>query len=169
MSGQMLAQQRKPAIPVQRTFVPDEPLVCTAFNGMAARLDAVYKTEEISKSDYDEAMKKYRDRTHEESADYFFVGKDKYQRISHQHAKLAEFIRWYAVEGGRGQLDTANTECRIELEERAEKYSGIYTLRRLQDAMTVAQAEGLLADVALNGQNVVVKGPLVREAATRTE
>src|SRR5712692_7575578 len=99
MSGPMLAQQRKPAIPVQRTFVPDEPLVCTAFNGMAARLDAVYKTEEISKSEYDEGMKKYRDGTQEESVDYFFVGKDKYQRVSQQQDKLAEFIRWYAVEG----------------------------------------------------------------------
>ena len=169
MSGPMLAQQRKPAIPVQRTFVPDEPLVCTAFNGMAARLDAVYKTEEISKSEYDESMKKYRDGTQEESVDYFFVGKDKYQRVSQQPDKLVEFIRWYAVEGGRGQLDTANTECNIELEERAEKYSGIYTLRRLQDAMTVAQAEGLLADVALNGQNVVIKALLESEAARRTE
>src|SRR6266566_5168935 len=69
MPGPVPAQQKKPAIPVQRTFVPDEPLVCTAFNGMAARLDAVYKTEEISKSEFDEGMKKYRDGMHEEGED----------------------------------------------------------------------------------------------------
>src|SRR5437879_13734869 len=102
MSGPMLAQQRKQAIPVQRTFVPDEPLVCTAFNGMAARLDAVYKAEEISKSEYEEGVKKYRDGTQEESVDYFMVEKEKYQRISQQPEKLAAFIRWYAVEGRRG-------------------------------------------------------------------
>src|SRR5260370_27792886 len=71
MSGPMLAQQRKQAIPVQRTFVPDEPQPCIEFDRMAARLDAVYKTEEISKPDYDEAMKKYRDGTQEEGVDYF--------------------------------------------------------------------------------------------------
>src|SRR2546426_8596345 len=69
MSGPMLAQQRKQAIPVKRTFVPDEPLVCTAFNGMAARLDAVYRAEEISKTEYDEGMKKYKDGTQEEGVD----------------------------------------------------------------------------------------------------
>src|SRR5260370_29960893 len=69
--------------------------------------------------------------------------------------------------GGRGEWDTDNTECKIELEERAEKYSGSYTLRRLQDAMTVAQAEGLLADVALQGQNVVIKALLESESARR--
>src|SRR2546429_5373817 len=60
MSGSMLAQQRRQPTIVQRTFVPDEPLPCIAFNRMADRLDAVYKTEEISKSDYDEGMKKYK-------------------------------------------------------------------------------------------------------------
>ncbi len=165
LSGPMPAQQRKQAIPVQRTFVPDEPLVCTAFNAMAARLDAIYKTEEISKSEYDEGVKKYRDGAQEDGVDYFIVEKDKYQRVSQQRDKLAEFIRWYVVQGGRGQLETANTECSIELAEKQEKYSGIYTLRRLQDAMTVAQAEGLLADMALAGQDAVIKALLESEAA----
>jgi hypothetical protein len=169
MSGPMPAQQRKQAAPVQRTFVPDEPLVCTAFDGMAARLDAVYGIEEISKSEYDEGMKKYRDGTQEEGVDYFMVEKDKYQRTSQRRDKLAEFIRWYAVEGGRGQMSTADTECSIELAERQEKYSGIYTLRRLQDAMTLAEAEGLLADVAMEGQNVVIKALLESEAARRKD
>src|SRR5258708_12659084 len=102
---------------------------------MAARLDAVYKTEEMSKSEYDEGMKKYRDGTQEESVDYFFVGKDKYQRVSQQQDKLAEFIRWYAVEGGRGQLDTANTQCNIELEETAQNSSAISTLPRSQNPL----------------------------------
>ena len=66
-------------------------------------------------------------------------------------------------------MSTADTQCSIELGEKEERYSGIYTLRRLQDAMTVAQAEGLLADVALNGQNVVIKALLESEAARRTE
>src|SRR5207245_11445479 len=117
MSGPMLAQQRKQAIPVQRTFVPDEPLVCTAFNGMAARLDAVYRAEEISKSEYDEGMKKYRDGTQEEGVDYFILEKDKYQRISQQRDKLAEFIRRYAVQGGPGQLDPSSTEAVTESEQ----------------------------------------------------
>src|SRR2546427_6743897 len=114
MSGPMLAQQRKQAIPVQRTFVPDEPLVCTAFNGMAARLDAVYRAEEISKSEYDEGMKKYRDSTQEEGVDYFIVEKDKYQRISQQRDKLAEFIRWYVVAGGTGGMGTNQTSGGVE-------------------------------------------------------
>ncbi len=165
MSGPMLAQQRKQAIPVQRTFVPDEPLPCVAFNRMATRLDAVYRTEEISKTDYDEGMKKYKNGTQEEGVDYFIGGKDKYQRIFLLRDKLAEFIRWYAVEGGRGQMSTADTQCSIELGEREERYAGIYSLRRLQDAMTVSQAEGLLADVALEGQNVVIKALLESESA----
>jgi len=61
-------------------------------------------------------------------------------------------------------MDTANTNCTIELGEKEERYSGIYTLRRLQDAMTVAQAEGLLADVAVEGQNVAIKALLESEA-----
>ncbi len=148
MCGPMLAQQRKQSAIVQRTFVPDEPLPCIAFNRMATRLDAVYKIEEISKTDYDEGMRKDKNGTLEEGVDYFIGGKDKYQRISLQRDKLAEFIRWYAVEGGRGQMDAADTQCSTELGEREERYAGIYNLRQLQDAMTVARAEGLLADVA---------------------
>jgi len=165
----MPAQQRKQPAIVQRTFVPNEPLPCIAFNRMASRLDAVYKTEEISKTDYNQGMKKYMDGTQEEGVDYFIGGKDKYQRISLQRDKLAEFIRWYAVEGGRGQMDAANTQCSTELGEREERYAGIYALRQLQDAMTVAQAEGLLADVALEGQNVVIKALLESEAARRKD
>ncbi len=164
MAGPMPAQQRKRIIPVQRTFIPDEPLVCTAFDAMAARLDAVYRIEEISRSDYDDGVKKSRDGAEEEGVDYYIVEKEKYQRISQRPDKLAEFIRWYVVQGGRGQLETANTECSIELSEKLEKYSGIYVLRRLQDAMTVAQAEGLLADVALAGQDAVIKALLESEA-----
>jgi hypothetical protein len=165
LSGPIAAQQRKQGIPVQRTFIPDEPLVCTAFDAMAARLDAVYSTEEISKSEYEEGIKKNLDGAQEDGVNYFMAEKDKYQRISQRPAKLAEFIRWYAVEGGRGQLDIANMECSTELSEKQEKYSGIFTLRRMQDAMTVAQAEGLLADVALKGQDVVIKALLESEAA----
>jgi hypothetical protein len=165
VSSPMLAQQgRLPAI-VERTFVPDEPLPCAAFNRMATRLDAVYKTEKISKTEYDEGMKKYKAGTQEEGVDYFMGGKDEYQRISLQQDKLAEFIRWYVVEGGRGQMSSADTQCSTELEEREERYWGVFTLRRLQDAMTVAQAEGLLADVALKGQDVVIKALLESEAA----
>ena len=169
MSGAMPAQQRKQAAPVQRTFVPNEPLPCVAFNQMADRLDAVYRTEEISKTEYDKGMKKYRDGTQVEGVDYFMGGKDKYQRVFLVWNKLAEFIRWYAVEGGRGQMSAADTQCSTELQEKEERYSGIYTLRRLQDAMTVAQAEGLLADVALEGQNVVIKALLESEAARRKD
>ncbi len=165
----MVAQQRRQPTPVPRTFVPDEPLPCIAFNRMAARLDAVYKTEEISKTEYDGGMKKYMDGTQEEGVDYFIGGKDKYQRISLQPDKLAEFIRWYAAEGGRGQMSAADDQCNTELQEKEERYSGIYTLRRLQDSMTVSQAEGLLADVALEGQNVVIKALLESEAARRKD
>jgi hypothetical protein len=167
MCGPMLAQQRKQPTPVQRTFVPDEPQPCVEFDRMAARLDAVYKNEAISKTDYDEGMKKYRDGTQEEGVDYFIGGKDKYQRVSTRQDKLAEFIRWYAVEGGRGQMGIANTQCTIELRERAGtiEYERIYALRQLQDAMTVSQAEGLLADVALEGQNIVIKALLESESA----
>ncbi len=164
-SGSLLAQQRRQPAIVQRTFVPYEPKSCIEFDRMAVRLDAVYKTEEISKTDYDQGMKKYKDRTQEEGVDYFGGGKDRYQRISLQPDKLAEFIRWYAVEGGRGQMSAADDQCSTELGEKEERYSGIYTLRRLQDAMTVAQAEGLLADVALQGQNAVIKALLESEAA----
>src|SRR6266513_2775046 len=169
MSGAILAQERRVPTIVQRTFVPDEPLPCIAFNRMAARLDAVYKTEEISKSDYDEGMKKYKDGRQVEGVDYFMGGKDKYQRIFLQLDKRAEFIRWYVVEGGRGQMSTADSQCSIELGEKEERYSGIYTLRRLQDAMTVTQAEGLLADVALDGQNVMIKALLESESARRKD
>ena len=169
VSSPILAQQRRQPAIVQRTFVPDEPLPCVAFNRMAARLDVVYKTEEVSKTEYDEGLKKYKDGAQEDGVDYFIAEKGKYQRISLQRDKLVEFIRWYAVEGGRGQMSSADAQCSTELEERAERYSGIYTLRRLQDAMTVAQAEGLLADVALEGQNVVIKALLESEAARRKD
>src|SRR5713101_6791270 len=165
MSSAILAQERRLPTIVQRTFVPDEPVPCIAFNRMAARLDAVYKTEEISKSDYEEGMKNYKDGRQVEDVDYFMSGKDKYQRIFLQWDKRAEFIRWYVVEGGRGQMSTADSQCSIELGEKEERYSGIYTLRRLQDAMTVSQAEGLLADVALEGQNVMIKALLEGESA----
>ena len=176
MSGPMLAQQGNQAIPWQRTFVPDEPQPCIEFNRMAARLDAVYKTEEISKTDYDEGMKEHRGVTREEGVDYFMGGKDKFQRVSLRRDKLAEFIHWYAVEGGRGQMGTANSHCTTELAEREgtynlgerdkeDTYGRIYALRQLQDAMTVSQAEGLLADVALEGQNVVIKALLESESA----
>ena len=165
MSGPMLAQQRRQPTIVQRTFVPDEPLPCVAFNRMAARLDAVYKTEEISKGEYDEGIKKYMSGAQEEGVDYVTAEKDKYQRISLQRDKLAEFIRWYVADGGRGQMNTADTQCNTELQEKEERYSGIYTLRRLQDAMTLAQAEGLLADVALGGQDMVIKALLESESA----
>jgi hypothetical protein len=168
LPGAMVAQQRRQPAIVQRTFVPDEPLPCVAFNRMAARLDAVYGIEQISKADYDEGMKKYKDRTLEEGVDYFAAGKDKYQRISLQPDKLTDFIRWYAVDGGRGQMSAADDQCNTELQEKEERYSGIYTLRRLQDAMTVAQAEGLLADVALQGQNVMLKALSESESARRS-
>jgi hypothetical protein len=167
MSGPMLAQQRRQPTPVPRTFVPDEPLPCAAFNRMAARLDAVYKTEEISKTEYDEGMKKYMDGTQEEGVDYFMGERDKYQRISLQPDKRAEFIRWYAVEGGRAQMGAANTQCNIELGEREGTYAQIDAIRQLQDTLTVSQAEGLLADVALEGQNVVTKAFLQSEAERR--
>jgi hypothetical protein len=169
MCGPLLAQQRRRPTIVQRTFVPKEPLPCVAFNQMATRLDDVYKTEEISKADYDQGLKKSMNGTQEDGVDYFIVDKDKYQRVSLQEDKLAEFIRWYVVEGGRGQMEVANTQCTTELGEREERYSGIYDLRRWQDAMTMAQAEGLLADVALEGQNVVIKALLESEAARRKD
>src|SRR5260370_31011713 len=108
-------------------------------------------------------MKKCKDGSQVEGVDYFIGGKNKYQKIILQRDKLTEFIRWYVVEGGRGQMSTADTQCSTELSEKEERYSGIYTLRRLQDAMTVAQAEGLLADVALEGKNVVIKALLESE------
>jgi len=169
MCGPMPAQQRKQSAIVQRTFVPDEPLPCIAFNRMATRLDAVYKIEDVSKTDYDEGMRKYKNGTLEEGVDYVIGGKDKYQRISLQRDKLAEFIRWYAVDGGRGQMDAANTQCSTELGEREERYAGIYNLRQLQDAMTVARAEGLLADVAMEGQNAVIKALLESGASHRKD
>ncbi len=113
MSGPMLAQQRRQPTIVERTFVPDEPLPCVAFNRMATRLDAVYQTEEITKAEYDEGMKKYMGGTPEEGVDYFIGEKGKYQR-------------------------------------------------------TVSQAEGLVADVALEGQSVVIKALLESESARTT-
>src|SRR5258708_39040215 len=66
-------------------------------------------------------------------------------------------------------MGTADTQCSIELGEKEERYSGIYDLRRWQDAMTVAQAEGLLADMALEGQNAVIRALLESEAARRKD
>ena len=66
-------------------------------------------------------------------------------------------------------MSAADTQCSTELQEKEERYSGIYTLRRLQDSMTVSRAEGLLADVALEGQNVVIKALLESEAARRKD
>ena len=174
MSDSMLAQQRKQPT-VSRTVVPYEPQPCIEFDRMAARLDAVYKIEEIMKTEYDEGMKKYGDGTSVEGVDYFvgekaFIGeKAKYQRVSLRRDKLAEFIRWYATEGGRRQMGIANAHCNTEMGEREERYSGIYELRQLQDEMTVSRAEGLLADVALEGQNVVIKALLESESAHKKD
>lgn len=167
LSGPMLAQQRRLPAPVPRTFVPKEPLPCAAFNSMAARLDAVYRIEDISTSEYDEGMKKYTLGTQVEGVDYFVPEKDKYQRIILQLDKRADFIRWYAVEGGRSQMATANTQCNIELSEREPEYAHIDAIRQLQDTLTVSQAEGLLADVAIEGQDVVIKAFLQSEAEHR--
>ena len=168
MSDSMLAQQRKQPT-VSRTVVPYEPQPCIEFDRMAARLDAVYKIEEISKTEYDEGVKKYGDGTSVEGADYFIGEKGKYQRASLQRDKLAEFIRWYATAGGRRQMSIANAHCNTEMGEREERYSGIYELRQLQDEMTVSQAEGLLADVALEGQNVMIKALLESESAHKKD
>jgi hypothetical protein len=167
LSGPLLAQQRRQPAPVARTFVPHEPLPCTAFNLMAARLDAVYRIEDISKAEYEQGMKKYRDGTQVEGVDYFMTEKDKYQRMILQLDKRAEFIRWYAAEGGRSQMATANTQCNIELGEREGTYAQLDAIRQLQDTRTVAQAEGLLADVAMEGQDVVIKAFLESEAERR--
>jgi hypothetical protein len=168
LSNAMLAQQRKQPT-VSRTFVPDEPQPCIEFDRMAGRLDAVYKIEEISKTEYDEGMKKYRDGALVEGVDYSIGEKGKYQRVSLQRDKLAEFIRWYLAAGGRRQMGIANDHCNTEMRERVERYSGIYDLRQLQDVMTVSQAEGLLADVALEGQNVVIKALLESESAHKKD
>ena len=76
MSDSMLAQQRKQP-PVSRTVVPYEPQPCLEFGQMAPRLDAVYKTEDISKTEYDEGMKKYGDGNSVEGVDYFIREKGK--------------------------------------------------------------------------------------------
>lgn len=168
MSDSMLAQQRKRPT-VSRTVVPYEPQPCIEFNRMAARLDAVYRIEEISKTEYDDGIKKYGDGTSVEGVDYFIGERGKYQSVSLQRDKLAEFIRWYATAGGRRQMGIANAHCNTEMGEREERYSGIYELRQLQDEMTVSQAEGLLADVALEGQNVVIKALLESESAHKKD
>jgi len=51
VSGAIPAQERRVPTIVQRTVVTDDPLPCIAFNRMAARLDAVHKTQQTSKSD----------------------------------------------------------------------------------------------------------------------
>ena len=167
MSGSMLAQWRQP--PVSRTFVPNEPQPCTEFDQMAARLDAVFSIEEIGKPEYDAGMKRYEDGTAIEGVDYFTIEKGKYRRVVLQRDKLAEFIRWYGAAGGRRQMGIANAHCNTEMGEREERYSGIYELRQLQDAMTVSQAEGLLADAALEGQNAVIKALLESESAHKKD
>jgi hypothetical protein len=167
MSSPILAQQRRLPAPVSRTFVPSEPLPCAAFDRMADRLDAVYRIDDVSKAEYDEGMKKFTSGTQVDGVDYFIPEKDKYQRIVLQLDKRADFIRWYAVEGGRSQMASANTQCNIELGEREATYAHIDAIRQLQDTLTVSQAEGLLADVAIEGQNVVLKAFLQSEAERR--
>src|SRR5258708_2937873 len=66
-------------------------------------------------------------------------------------------------------MSAADAQCSTELRERERTYERIDALRQLQDAMTVSQAEGLLADVALEGQNVVIKALLESEAARRKD
>src|SRR5947209_16217126 len=68
------------------------------------------------------------------------------------YTTLFRSIRWYLVEGGRGQMVAADTQCSTELREREKTYERIDALRQLQDSMTVAQAEGLLADLALRSE-----------------
>jgi hypothetical protein len=167
LPGPMPAQQKRQPAPVPRTFVPDEPLPCTAFNRMAARLDAVYRIEDISRAEYEQGMKKYTDGTQVAGVDYFVPEKGKYQRMILQLDKRAEFIRWYAAEGGRAQMAAANMQCNIELREREGTYAQIDAIRQLQDTWTVSQAEGLLADAALEGQDVVIKALLQSEAERR--
>jgi hypothetical protein len=157
LSEPMVAQQRRQLAPMPRTFVAKEPLPCVAFNSMAARLDAVYRIEDISKSEYDAGMKKYIAGTQVDGVDYFASEKNKYQRMILQLDKRAAFIRWYAAEGGRSQMATANAECNIELSEREPEYRHLDAIRQLQDTWTLAQAEGLLADVAMEGQDVVLR------------
>jgi len=134
---------------------------------MAGRLDAVYRIEDISRAEYDEGMKKYTDGTQVEGVDYFIPEKGKYQRMILQLDKRAEFIRWYAVDGGRTQMATANAQCNIELGEREGTYAQLDAIRQLQDTRTVTEAEGLLADVAMEGQDVVIKAFLQSEAERR--
>lgn len=160
----MLAQQSQQEIPVPRTFIPDEPQPCREFDRMASRLDAVYKTEEISKEEYDQGIRRNGDGAQAESGGYFVVDKNKYRRVSLLPDKRAEFIRWYAVEGGRGQMSVATAQCNIELQEREGIYNRIYAIRQLQDTMTVSEAEKLLSDVALEGQNIAIKALLESEA-----
>src|SRR5260370_12631878 len=113
-------------------------------------------------------MKKCKDGSQVEGVDYFIGGKNKYQKIILQRDKLTEFIRWYVVEGGRGQMSTADTQCSTELSEKEERYSGIYTLRRLQDALTFAHAAGCLEGVGFGGQNLGIKTFFENAEAPRT-
>jgi len=87
---------------VQRTFVPNER--CRASHLIkCGSLDAVYKTEEISKTETTR-NEKDRDGTQAEGVDYFMAEKDKLPKsFSSCGTSSPEFIRWYAVEGGRGQ------------------------------------------------------------------
>jgi hypothetical protein len=64
-------------------------------------------------------------------------------------------------------MATANTQCNTELGEREGTYAHIDAIRQLQDTLTVTQAEGLLADVAMEGQDVVIKAFLQSDAERR--
>ena len=66
-------------------------------------------------------------------------------------------------------MGTANAHCNTEMAEREQRYSGIYEIRQLQDEKTVLQAEGLLADAALEGQDVVIRALLESESAHKKD
>src|SRR5258708_23190285 len=102
MSGRVVDKKIRDPVIVKRTFVPAEPLPCVAFNRMAARFDAVYGTEEISKTEYDEGMKKYKDGSQVEGVDYFIGGKKKKQKIIFQQGNITRFISFVLAEGRAG-------------------------------------------------------------------
>src|SRR5260370_38828100 len=91
-SGPMLAQQRKQPPPVPRTFVPYEPQPCIEFDRMAARLDAVSKTEALYKPEYDEGVKTYRVGTQEVGVDYFIAGVSQLTQRSPMQANVIDLI-----------------------------------------------------------------------------
>jgi len=73
------------------------------------------------------------------------------------------------VRGGGWARANGRSQHSTELGEREERYAGIYNLRQLQDAMTVARAEGLLADVAMEGQNALIRALLESGASHRKD